>query len=83
VFYYLSESETWPEKRGGFWWEWLCKRGTSYLLISVAESSLSPAERRAGSNEFIEITQAEFDTVSTLIKGRVKLVEVNKIDDKY
>ena len=51
----------------------------SYLLISVAESSLSPAERRAGSNEFIEITQAEFDTVSTLIKGRVKLVEVNMV----
>ena len=46
---------------------------------SVAESSLSPAERRAGSNEFIEITQAEFDTVSTLIKGRVKLVEVNMV----
>jgi hypothetical protein len=51
----------------------------SYLLISVAESSLSPAERRAGTNEFIEITQAEFDTVSTLIKGRVKLVEVNMV----
>lgn len=38
-----------------------------------------PAERRASSKEFIEITQAEFDTVSTLIKGRVKLLEVNMV----
>jgi hypothetical protein len=25
-FDYLSASEIWPEKRGGFWWEWSYKR---------------------------------------------------------
>jgi len=26
VFYYLRASENWPDKRGGFWWEWPYKR---------------------------------------------------------
>jgi hypothetical protein len=26
VFYYLSASEIWPDKRGFLWWGWLYKR---------------------------------------------------------
>ena len=29
-FYYLGESEIWPVKRHGFWWEWPYNRGTMY-----------------------------------------------------
>jgi len=29
VFYYLCSYEIWPDKRGGLWWEWSYKMGTS------------------------------------------------------
>ena len=34
VFYYLSASEIWSDKRGGFWWEWPYKRGTTGIVYS-------------------------------------------------
>jgi len=30
----LSASEIWSEKRGGFWWEWPYKRGTTGIVYS-------------------------------------------------
>ena len=29
IFYHLSESEIWPDNRGGAWWEWCYTRGTT------------------------------------------------------
>ncbi|XP_063448544.1 spindle and kinetochore-associated protein 2-like [Mytilus trossulus] len=55
------------------------KNNTEEENTAGAESCLSPAELRSGTCEFIEITESEFDTVSTLIKGRVKLLEVNMV----
>jgi hypothetical protein len=34
VFYYLSASEIWSDKRGGFWREWPSKRGTTGIVYS-------------------------------------------------
>lgn len=53
--------------------------GITETIASGAESLVSPVELRSNSNEFIEITESEFDSVSSLIKGRVKLVEVNMV----
>ncbi|KAL5015673.1 hypothetical protein ScPMuIL_005262 [Solemya velum] len=39
--------------------------------------SVSPASRRKGSDECMEITEEEFESVSNLIRGRAKLSEVN------
>jgi hypothetical protein len=33
VFYYLSASEIWPDKRGGLWWEWPWKNRITALFI--------------------------------------------------
>lgn len=45
----------------------------------VDSTPISPCELRAGSKEFIEITEDEFQSVSALIRGRVKLADVNKV----
>ena len=34
VYYYINESEIWPDKRGGIWWEWLFNMGQLYWEIS-------------------------------------------------
>ncbi|XP_064612707.1 spindle and kinetochore-associated protein 2-like isoform X2 [Liolophura sinensis] len=44
-------------------------------VASVFELSLS--ERRKDSAECIEVTQEEFESVSSLVRGRVRLVDVN------
>ena len=33
VFYYLSASEIWSDKRVGLWWEWLYKIETTVNII--------------------------------------------------
>jgi hypothetical protein len=41
LFYYLSASEICPDKRGGLWWEWPCKKETTahlrYYIILLVE----------------------------------------------
>jgi hypothetical protein len=38
AFYYLSESEIWPDKRGDLWWEWPYKReNTKYFTINPVQ----------------------------------------------
>ena len=37
VFYYLSSSELWHDKRGGFWWEGPYKKGTTYIVIALPD----------------------------------------------
>ncbi|XP_061163631.1 spindle and kinetochore-associated protein 2-like [Saccostrea echinata] len=44
---------------------------------SQTKETLSPAERRSQSSEFIELSEEEFDSVPSLVKGRVKLSDVN------
>ncbi|XP_060571747.1 spindle and kinetochore-associated protein 2-like [Ruditapes philippinarum] len=38
---------------------------------------ISPSQLRSTTNDFVEVTQQEFESVSSLIRGRVKLTEVN------
>lgn len=40
-------------------------------------SAQSSTVRRQHSNEFVEVDQSEFETVSSLVRGRVKLADVN------
>lgn len=40
---------------------------------------LSPSERRKNSTECIEVTREEFESVSDLVRGRVKLLDVNQV----
>ncbi|KAK3084499.1 hypothetical protein FSP39_014407 [Pinctada imbricata] len=40
---------------------------------------VSPSSKRSHSDEFIELTQAELDSVSPSIRGRLKLMEVNMV----
>ena len=40
---------------------------------------MSPAELREQSTECVEVTEEEFKSVSSLIRGRVNLVDVNKV----
>ncbi|XP_056010311.1 spindle and kinetochore-associated protein 2-like isoform X2 [Ostrea edulis] len=42
-----------------------------------ANEALTPLERRSQSSEFIEVSEEEFESVSSLVRGRVKLSEVN------
>ena len=39
-FDYLSASEIWPEKRGGFWWEWSYKR-RGYCIVEILIITIS------------------------------------------
>ncbi|XP_064612706.1 spindle and kinetochore-associated protein 2-like isoform X1 [Liolophura sinensis] len=50
-------------------------KGGKSAVASVFELSLS--ERRKDSAECIEVTQEEFESVSSLVRGRVRLVDVN------
>ena len=38
-----------------------------------------PGLRRAGSKDFVPVTQQEFLSVSELVRGRSKLEDVNKV----
>ena len=42
---------------------------------------MSPHEKRANSNEFMEINETEFQSVSSLVRGRVKLSDVNHVSN--
>lgn len=44
---------------------------------SIAECSAS--QRRQNTEEFVEVTNQEFQSVSSLIRGRVKLTDVNSV----
>ena len=44
---------------------------------------MSPHEKRANSNEFIEINDPEFQSVSSLVRGRVKLTDVNHVSNVH
>ena len=44
---------------------------------------MSPFEKRANSNEFLEISDTEFQSVSSLVRGRVKLSDVNHVSNVY
>ena len=44
---------------------------------------MSAYEKRANSNEFIEINDPEFQSVSSLVRGRVKLTDVNHVSNVY
>lgn len=48
----------------------------AFPAVPVEES---PFSRRAESKEFLEIDEAEFNSVSSMIRGRVKLEEVNRV----
>ncbi|XP_046556833.1 spindle and kinetochore-associated protein 2-like [Haliotis rubra] len=41
------------------------------------EAQVSPHARREGCTEMMDVSQAEFESVSALVRGRVKLVDVN------
>ncbi|XP_046351551.1 spindle and kinetochore-associated protein 2-like [Haliotis rufescens] len=41
------------------------------------EPQVSPSSRREGCTEMVEVSQAEFESVSALVRGRVKLADVN------
>ncbi len=52
----------------------------SLILLSITVlAPLSPYERRSGQDEVIEIDKDEFESVSSLVRGRVKLTEVNQV----
>ena len=51
----------------------------SALCHFVDVSDLTPYEKRCSSTELIEVTGAEFESVSSLIRGRVQLSEVNSV----
>ena len=44
---------------------------------------MSPSQLRRTTNDYIEVTQQEFESVSSLIRGRVKLSEVNSVSFLY
>ena len=48
-------------------------------LNSQPESS--PYDKRASSYEFVEISDSEFQSVSSLVRGRVKLSDVNHVSN--
>lgn len=45
----------------------------------IAESDIKPVNR--GKHEFVPVDEREFLTVSELVRGRVKLQDVNKVYD--
>lgn len=49
-----------------------------FLLIDVKEV-LSPLDLRSQSNEFIELSAEEFESVPATTRGRVKLADVNMV----
>ena len=49
------------------------------MLYTCIFIDISPAELRANSKECVEISEEEFQTVSTLVRGRVVLADVNKV----
>ena len=59
------------------------KSGNNLPNSDVSETAhthvLTPYERRVGSSELIEIDEDEFKSVSTLVRGRAKLSEVNTV----
>ena len=42
-------------------------------------AALSPHERRRHCSECIDVDEEEFNSVSSLVRGRVKLAEVNQV----
>ena len=54
--------------------------GDACLLVEKTESPpLSASDRRVNSDAFIGIDDHEFMSVSSLVRGRVKLSEVNQV----
>ena len=43
------------------------------------KETLSPLEKRSQSSEFIELSAEELESVPALVKGRVKLTDVNMV----
>jgi len=51
------------------------------LPTGSLESMTSPGTQRRLSGEFVEVTPAEFESVSPTIRGRVTLRDVNIVRD--
>ena len=49
------------------------------LSDGASEVRVSALERREGSDEMIEVNDEEFQSISSLVRGRVKLIEVNQV----
>ena len=49
------------------------------LADGRSEAWVSASERREGSDEMIEVNDEEFQSISSLVRGRVKLIEVNQV----
>ena len=43
------------------------------------KETLSPLEKRSQSSEFVELSAEELESVPALVKGRVKLTDVNMV----
>lgn len=50
-----------------------------YFLLEDVKEVLSPLDLRSQSNEFIELSAEEFESVPATTRGRVKLVDVNMV----
>ena len=45
----------------------------------ASDIRLSASERRQGCEDILEVEEEEFVSVSTLVRGRVKLADVNQV----
>lgn len=50
-----------------------------YFLLEDVKEVLSPLDLRSQSNEFIELSAEEFESVPATTRGRVKLADVNMV----
>ena len=55
-----------------------CVNSIIFIVLHI-EEDLSPEAKRKTSKELIEITQEEFDSVSSSVRGRLKLQDVNTV----
>ncbi|XP_045173580.1 spindle and kinetochore-associated protein 2-like [Mercenaria mercenaria] len=67
-----SRDEVTPEKG-----EPLSNADAAECQSCSSDNEMSPSHKRKTTNEYVEVSEQEFESVSSLIRGRVKLTEVN------